>query len=68
MVKPIFTQESIEKIYIDWMNESDIGSSRKERFLKSLENIPIEKQLEIEKWIVSAIAIGLEIGYNKSKE
>lgn len=68
MVNPIFTKESIEQIYIDWMNETDIGSVRKERFLNSLKNIPIEQQLEIEKWIVSSIAIGLEIGYNKSKE
>lgn len=67
-MKPKFTQTDIEQIYLDWMNETDNGSARKDRFLHSLENTPHEQQLEIEKWVVSSIALGLLIGYNKSQE
>lgn len=64
MVKPIFSQDDIHKIYLEWMNETEFGSERKDRFLNSLKDIPISQQIEIEKWILSSIAIGLEEGYN----
>lgn len=62
--KYTFSEQDIHKIYLEWMNQTDMGSVRKQRFLQTLKNIPIEKQYELERWIVSALAIGLLEGYN----
>lgn len=63
MVNPVFSQDEIHRIYLEWMNESHSGSYRKDRFLNMMEGVPRDKQYEIEQWIVSALAIGLEYGH-----
>jgi len=63
MVNPVFSQDEIHRIYLEWMNESDNGSCRKDRFLQMLSQIPLDKQYEIEQFMVSALAIGLQNGY-----
>lgn len=60
----IFTTENIHKMYLQWMHEEENNSVRKDRFVSLLEGISPEKQYQIEQWIVSAFAIGLECGYN----
>jgi hypothetical protein len=64
----IYSREDIEKIYLQWMNESENGSFRKDRFISLLKSIPLETQYEIEQWLVSSLAIGLQEGYNKALE
>jgi len=64
MVKTVYDIENIHTIYLSWMNEPNSYGLRKDRFIAMMKNIPIEKQYEIEQWIVSALAIGLENGYN----
>lgn len=59
----VYTQKEIEQTVIDWMNESDFGSTRKDRFLKDIEDLSYEQKLKLEKWIISAVAIGIEKGY-----
>lgn len=59
----LYTQKEIEQAVIDWMNETDFGSKRKDRFLKDIEDLPNEQKLKLEKWIISAVAIGIEKGY-----
>jgi hypothetical protein len=67
MVKnSIFTTENIHDMYLKWMNEEENGSVRKDRFISLLKDIPHDKQYEIEQWLVSAFAIGLECGYNSA--
>lgn len=63
MVKPVFSQDEIHRIYLEWMNEFDNGSCRKDRFLQMLSQIPLDKQHEIEQFMVAALAIGLQNGY-----
>lgn len=60
----IFTTENIHEMYLKWMHEEENGSIRKDRFISLLQNLPIEQQYQIEQWLVSAFAIGLECGYN----
>lgn len=63
MVKPVFSQDEIHRIYLEWMNECENGSYRKDRFLQMLSQIPLDKQYEIEQFVVTALAIGLQNGY-----
>jgi hypothetical protein len=65
--KTVFKEEDIHKIYLEWMNETESGSYRKDRFVNLLKGIPLETQYEIEQWLVSSLAIGLEEGYNTEK-
>ncbi len=60
----IFTTENIHDLYLRWMHEVENDSARKDRFVNLLKDIPIEKQYEIEQWLVASFAIGLEYGYN----
>ena len=65
MVKnSIFTIENIHDMYLKWMHEVERGSARKYRFINAVKDMPLEKQYEMEQWLVAAFAIGLEYGYN----
>ena len=65
MVKnSIFTIENIHDTYLKWMHEVESGSARKYRFINAVKDMPLEKQYEMEQWLVAAFAIGLEYGYN----
>lgn len=64
----VYTQTEIEQTVIDWMNETDFGSTRKDRFLKDIEDLSYEQKLKLEKWIISAVAIGIEKGYKDNEK
>lgn len=64
----LYTQEDIEKTVIDWMNETHFGSKRKDRFLKDIEDLSYEQKIKMEKWIISAVAIGIEKGYKDGED
>lgn len=60
----IFTTENIHDMYLKWMHEEDNESIRKDRFITTLKDLPHDTQYQIEQWLVSAFAIGLECGYS----